>query len=45
VYAGANAGVSLAHAEEAARTVLSLPINPTLDEASIDRICTVIRKA
>ena len=45
VYAAANAGVSLPNAEEAARTVLSLPINPTLDEASIDRICAVIRAA
>ena len=45
VYAGANAGVSLPHAESAARTVLSLPINPTLDEASLDRICAAVRAA
>jgi dTDP-4-amino-4,6-dideoxygalactose transaminase len=45
VYAGANTGTSLPNAEEAARTVLSLPINPTLDEASLDRICKVIRAA
>ena len=45
VYAGANAGLALPHAEEAARTVLSLPINPTLDEASLDRICSVVRAA
>jgi dTDP-4-amino-4,6-dideoxygalactose transaminase len=45
VYAGANAGLSLPHAEEAARTVLSLPINPTLDDASLDRICAAVRAA
>jgi dTDP-4-amino-4,6-dideoxygalactose transaminase len=45
VYAGANAGVSLPNAEAAARTVLSLPINPTLDEASLERICSVVRAA
>jgi dTDP-4-amino-4,6-dideoxygalactose transaminase len=45
VYAGANAGLSLPHAESAARTVLSLPINPTLDEASLERICAAVRAA
>jgi len=45
VYADANAGVSLPNAEAAAKTVLSLPINPTLDEASLDRICKVVRAA
>jgi dTDP-4-amino-4,6-dideoxygalactose transaminase len=45
VYAGANAGLSLPHAEQAARTVLSLPINPTLDDASLDRICAAVRAA
>jgi dTDP-4-amino-4,6-dideoxygalactose transaminase len=45
VYASANTGVSLPQAENAAKTVLSLPINPTLDDASLDRICAVIRKA
>jgi dTDP-4-amino-4,6-dideoxygalactose transaminase len=45
VYAGTNAGVSLPHAEEAARTVLSLPINPTLDDASLERICAAVRAA
>ena len=28
-----------------ARTVLSLPIHPLLDEASIDRIAACVRKA
>ena len=45
VYAAASAGVSLPHAEAAARTVLSLPINPTLDDASIDRICAALLAA
>jgi dTDP-4-amino-4,6-dideoxygalactose transaminase len=45
VYAGANAGLSLPNAEAAARTVLSLPINPTLDDASIDRICSAVLAA
>ena len=43
VYADANRGLSLPNAENAARTVLSLPINPILDEASIDRICEAVR--
>ena len=38
-YQAANAGLRLPNAEALARTVLSLPINPLLDEASIDRIC------
>jgi dTDP-4-amino-4,6-dideoxygalactose transaminase len=45
VYADANRGLSLPHAEAAARTVLSLPINPILDEASIDRIAACVRSA
>jgi len=32
-------------AEKLARTVLSLPINPLLDDASIDRIAACVRKA
>jgi len=43
VYAEANRGLALPHAEAAANTVLSLPINPILDQASVDRICQVIR--
>ena len=45
VYATANLGLNLPGAETAARTVLSLPINPTLDEASLERICTCVRDA
>ena len=45
VYAAANQGVSLPYSEAAAKTVLSLPINPTLDEASLDRICKAVRAA
>ena len=45
VYEAANAGVSLPNAETAVRTVLSLPINPLLDEPSLDRICERVRDA
>jgi dTDP-4-amino-4,6-dideoxygalactose transaminase len=45
VYAEANRGLSLPNSEAAAKTVLSLPINPTLDEASLDRICERVRAA
>ena len=45
VYAAANAGLRLPNAEAAAQTVLSLPINPLLDEASLDRICERVRDA
>jgi dTDP-4-amino-4,6-dideoxygalactose transaminase len=45
VYAGANPGVSLPDSEAAARTVLSLPINPTLSEAELERICAAVRAA
>jgi dTDP-4-amino-4,6-dideoxygalactose transaminase len=44
-YAAAATGVSLPAAEAAARTVLSLPINPLLDEAAVDRISACILKA
>ncbi len=44
-YADAAAGVSLPAAEAAARTVLSLPINPLLDEAAVERISACILKA
>ena len=37
--------VALPHAEAAAKTVLSLPIHPLLDEASIDRIAACVRQA
>ena len=38
-------GVSLPVAEKVSKTVLSLPIHPLLDEASIDRIAACVRKA
>jgi dTDP-4-amino-4,6-dideoxygalactose transaminase len=44
-YEAASRGVSLPAAEAAARSVLSLPINPLLDEAAIERICACILKA
>jgi dTDP-4-amino-4,6-dideoxygalactose transaminase len=44
-YEAANREVSLPASEEAAKTVLSLPINPLLDEASIDRICARIEES
>jgi len=44
-YESFNKNVSLPEAEKAAKTVLSLPMNPLLDEASIDRICARIREA
>jgi dTDP-4-amino-4,6-dideoxygalactose transaminase len=45
VYEPSVRGLSLPNAEAAARTVLSLPINPLLDEASIDRTCERVRAA
>jgi dTDP-4-amino-4,6-dideoxygalactose transaminase len=45
VYAGANPGLRLPNAEAAAKSVLSLPINPLLDDASLDRICERVRAA
>lgn len=42
-YEAASRGLSLPASEAAAKTVLSLPINPLLDEASIDRICARVR--
>ena len=44
-YEALGKGISLPVAEEAARTVLSLPIHPLLDEASIDRIAACVRRA
>jgi dTDP-4-amino-4,6-dideoxygalactose transaminase len=38
-------GISLPVAEKVSSTVLSLPIHPLLDEASIDRIAACVRKA
>ncbi|HEU5176263.1 MAG TPA: DegT/DnrJ/EryC1/StrS family aminotransferase, partial [Burkholderiales bacterium] len=44
-YAGIAKGVSLPVSEKVSKTVLSLPINPLLDDASIDRIAACVRKA
>ncbi len=44
-YQAAARGVSLPVAETAAKSVLSLPIHPLLDEASIDRIAACVRAA
>jgi len=44
-YASIAKGVSLPVSEKVSKTVLSLPINPLLDEASIDRIAACVRKA
>jgi dTDP-4-amino-4,6-dideoxygalactose transaminase len=38
-YESSNPGISLPASEAAAKSVLSLPIHPLLDDASIDRIC------
>ncbi len=43
VYAADCAGLELPATEEAARTVLSLPIFPQLDEARVGRVCEVLR--
>jgi dTDP-4-amino-4,6-dideoxygalactose transaminase len=44
-YEAANRGVSLPASEAAARSVLSLPIHPLLDEAAIERISACILSA
>ena len=44
-YEAANRGTSLPASEAAAKTVLSLPIHPLLDEASVDRICARVEAA
>jgi dTDP-4-amino-4,6-dideoxygalactose transaminase len=44
-YESSNRGVELPASEAAARTVLSLPINPLLDDASVDRICGRVEAA
>jgi len=45
VYQDLARGVSLPVSERIAKSVLSLPINPQLDEASIERICAAVRAA
>jgi dTDP-4-amino-4,6-dideoxygalactose transaminase len=42
-YEAFHRDLALPASEAAARSVLSLPINPLLDEASVDRICARIR--
>jgi dTDP-4-amino-4,6-dideoxygalactose transaminase len=44
-YVGIAKNVSLPIAEKVAKSVLSLPIHPLLDEASIDRIAACVRAA
>jgi dTDP-4-amino-4,6-dideoxygalactose transaminase len=44
-YEAARAGLSLPASEEAAQTVLSLPINPLLDETSIERVCARVEQS
>jgi dTDP-4-amino-4,6-dideoxygalactose transaminase len=44
-YQAANRDASLPASETAAKTVLSLPINPLLDDASVDRICARVEAA
>jgi dTDP-4-amino-4,6-dideoxygalactose transaminase len=44
-YEEANRGLVLPAAEEAARTVLSLPIHPLLDDAAVARIASAVRAA
>jgi dTDP-4-amino-4,6-dideoxygalactose transaminase len=44
-YEAANRGTSLPASEAAAQSVLSLPIHPLLDDASVDRICERVEAA
>jgi dTDP-4-amino-4,6-dideoxygalactose transaminase len=44
-YEAAARGLSLPASEEAARTVLSLPIHPLLDDASVERVCVAVKGA
>ena len=44
-YEAANRGASLPQSEAAAKAVLSLPIHPLLDDASVDRICARVEAA
>ena len=45
IYAEESRGVHLPVSEEAARTVLSLPIHPYLDEGAVRRVCDTLRAA
>ena len=42
-YEGANRGLALPASEAAAKSVLSLPMNPLLDEATVERICARVK--
>jgi dTDP-4-amino-4,6-dideoxygalactose transaminase len=42
-YEAFHRDLALPASEAAARSVLSLPINPLLDDASVDRICARIQ--
>jgi dTDP-4-amino-4,6-dideoxygalactose transaminase len=44
-YEPSNRSVSLPASEAAAKAVLSLPINPLLDDATVDRICARLEAA
>ena len=44
-YESANRGVRLPESEAAAKSVLSLPINPLLEEAQVERICARVNAA
>src|SRR5207302_9843248 len=44
-YEPSNRGLTLPGAEAAAKSVLSLPIHPLLDEESIERICACVRQS
>jgi dTDP-4-amino-4,6-dideoxygalactose transaminase len=44
-YEGASRGVALPASEAAAKTVLSLPMNPLLDQAAVERICARIKES
>ena len=44
-YEAAQRGTSLPASEAAAKTVLSLPMHPLLDDASVDRVCARVEAA
>ena len=44
-YEPANRGLSLPASEAAAKSVLSLPMNPLLEDAAVDRICARVNAA
>jgi dTDP-4-amino-4,6-dideoxygalactose transaminase len=44
-YEPSNRGLTLPGAEAAAKSVLSLPIHPLLDEQGIDRICACVQQS